>query len=145
MLVGPTGAGKTTCYKVLADSMGRIELLLKNDRRFALPLIKVLNPKSISMGELYGEENIDTTEWSDGLASKIIRKYAKKDVMKPMEEGVADVRQQFWTVFDGPVDAKWIENMNTVLDDNMLLSLPNGERIKLHPSMHMLFEVEDLT
>lgn len=35
--------------------------------------------------------------------------------------------------------------MNTVLDDNMLLSLPNGERIKLHPSMHMLFEVEDLT
>jgi hypothetical protein len=52
---------------------------------------------------------------------------------------------QYWTVFDGPVDAKWIENMNTVLDDNMLLSLPNGERVKLHSAMHMLFEVEDMT
>ena len=52
--------------------------------------------------------------------------------------------EKMWTVFDGPVDAIWIENMNTVLDDNMTLCLSNGQRIKLRPQTRMLFEVMDL-
>lgn len=80
----------------------------------------ILNPKCIKMGELYGEVNPFTQEWVDGLASDIMRKAAA-------DEG--DERK--WIVFDGPVDALWIENMNTVLDDNMMLCLANGQRIKL--------------
>jgi dynein heavy chain, axonemal len=135
MLVGPTGGGKSTCYRVLAHAM----TALRNDyhavdTRFQEVRYKVLNPKSITMGELYGEENADTKEWTDGLGSKIIRKFTKDD------DTQTNCRRS-WCVFDGPVDALWIENMNTVLDDNMTLCLANGERIKLKWSMRMLFEV----
>jgi dynein heavy chain len=85
------------------------------------------------MTELYGEFNLATMEWKDGLIGVVFR------------EQVADNSpDEKWTVCDGPVDALWIENMNTVLDDNKLLTLINGERIKMSPSMHMLFEVADL-
>ncbi|XP_072525800.1 dynein axonemal heavy chain 6 [Salminus brasiliensis] len=133
MLVGPTGGGKTTVYRVLADALQALhEAGHKNP--FFLPVkTYVLNPKSVSMGELYGEVNPLTLEWRDGLMALCVR------------AGVNDPSDDHkWVISDGPVDALWIENMNTVLDDNKMLCLANSERIKLTPSIHMMFEVQDL-
>ncbi|XP_067440238.1 dynein axonemal heavy chain 6 [Thunnus thynnus] len=135
MLVGPTGGGKTTVYNILADTL---ETLHRTGNKASNPfyqLVKtyVLNPKSVTMGELYGEVNTLTLEWRDGLMALSVR------------DAVSDTTDDHkWVICDGPVDALWIENMNTVLDDNKMLCLANSERIKLTPSIHMVFEVQDL-
>ena len=144
----------------------------------------VLNPKAVRGPELFGEFNVVTDEWKDGLASGIIRaaNAGKKVVIDglmlgpnsneglpghteessaslPTEAGSTETGEgghthskqtrrdmMRWVVFDGPVDSLWVENMNTVLDDNQMLCLPNGERIRLDAAMlRMLFEVSDLS
>ncbi|KAK3247052.1 hypothetical protein CYMTET_43439 [Cymbomonas tetramitiformis] len=135
MLVGPTGSGKTENYRMLQAALTDLRNEKNEDQRFQITHTFVLNPKCIKMGELYGEYNLMTNEWTDGLGSTLIR------------QAVADTLPDLkWVMFDGPVDAIWIENMNTVLDDNCTLCLPNGERIKLNPTtMRALFEVQDLS
>ena len=138
MLVGPTGGGKSSVANILAKSLGylREDGHSKENPDFK-PVDKVvLNPKSIDMGELYGQEDPLTMEWADGLMAMCVRRAAKN--------AVTGNDSYHWIISDGPVDALWIENMNTVLDDNKTLCLANSERIKLSGATRMCFEVQDL-
>lgn len=129
MLVGPTGGGKTTSLRTLQKALTRLNKL----DGFETILTYTMNPKAVTMGQLYGESDPFTGEWSDGILANIIR-----DCIN------ANTPDKKWIVFDGPVDAIWIENMNTVLDDNKKLCLVSGEILALTSTMTMVFEVEDL-
>ncbi|XP_076248728.1 dynein heavy chain at 16F [Calliopsis andreniformis] len=133
MLVGPTGAGKTTVLRTLAKTYNRLHKMGVPGAVYQPVYMYIINPKAVTIGELYGEVDILTNEWHDGLIGSTVRHACSF---------VTDEHQ--WIVCDGPVDAIWIENMNTVLDDNKMLCLANSERIKFTPYMRMLFEVMDL-
>jgi len=49
-----------------------------------------------------------------------------------------------WIVLDGDIDPMWIESLNTVMDDNKVLTLASNERIPLTPMMRLLFEISHL-
>ena len=133
MIVGPTGGGKTVILDTLARAQNALDVPTK---------MHVLNPKAQSVLELYGVLDPATRDWTDGLLSNIFREMNKPVPLN--KDGVAKDERRY-IVYDGDVDAVWVENMNSVMDDNKLLTLPNGERIRLnYPTCCMLFEVFDL-
>ncbi|CAE8619847.1 unnamed protein product [Polarella glacialis] len=130
MLVGPTGGGKTCCYRTLQRACTSLADPSDPNSQYQKVVVHCLNPKAITQNQLYGCFDEVTREWSDGIAAEEIRN-AVRDAASP---------DHHWVMFDGPVDALWIESMNTVLDDNKKLCLVSGEIIALTDKMRMQFE-----
>ncbi|XP_031208338.1 dynein heavy chain 2, axonemal isoform X2 [Mastomys coucha] len=131
MIVGCTGSSKTTSWKILQASLS--SLCRAGEPNYNIVREFPLNPKALSLGELYGEYDLNTNEWTDGILSSVMRAACADE--KPDEK---------WILFDGPVDTLWIESMNSVMDDNKVLTLINGERIAMPEQVSLLFEVENL-
>ncbi|XP_078057018.1 dynein axonemal heavy chain 2 [Mustelus asterias] len=131
MIVGKTGSGKTVAWRTLQGALSALHKT--GDVNYNLVKDYPLNPKAVSLGELYGEYDLSTNEWTDGVLSSLMRTACADE--KPDEK---------WILFDGPVDTLWIESMNSVMDDNKVLTLINGERISMPDQVSLLFEVENL-
>ena len=134
MIVGKTGAGKTAAWKVLKEAMAELCKAGKGEGEYQKVEVYTINPLALSNDEIYGCFDPGTHEWCDGILARVMRNICKDESAT-----------QKWTLFDGPVDTLWIESMNTLLDDNKLLTLLSGERIMMSPQVSILFEVEDLS
>ncbi|XP_069786102.1 dynein axonemal heavy chain 17-like isoform X3 [Narcine bancroftii] len=123
-IVGNAGSGKSQVMRSLKKTY-------LNLKRKAISVD--LDPKAVTCDELFGIINPATREWKDGLFSTIMR-----DLANISHDGPK------WIVLDGDIDPMWIESLNTVMDDNKILTLASNERIPLNPTMRLLFEISHL-
>ncbi|CAM9713793.1 unnamed protein product [Bubo scandiacus] len=123
-VIGNAGCGKSQVLRSLNTTY-------KSMKR--KPVTVDLDPKAVTCDELFGVIHPSTREWKDGLFSSTMRDLANITHKGPK-----------WIILDGDIDPMWIESLNTVMDDNKVLTLASNERIPLNPTMRLLFEISHL-
>ncbi|VDN60499.1 unnamed protein product [Dracunculus medinensis] len=124
LLIGPSGSGKSTIWKLLLKILSKIKKPIN---------VLNLNPKSMPRTRLLGHLDVDTREWFDGVITIAARRV------------VGDMSVHNWIVCDGDIDPEWIESLNSVLDDNKVLTMPSGERIQFGSNVNFIFETDNLS
>jgi dynein heavy chain, axonemal len=162
IILGRADAGKTVTWRVTAAAISACERLhdrvsgqsghhaelgLQLSRDQATPggvEATVLNPKALSLEELYGSYNPATTKWWDGLVASFLRAASTPNPGASQSTAATSTPQR-WLVFDGPVDPLWAESLNSLLDDSCTLCLPSGERLQLDGApARVIIECSDL-
>ena len=125
MVIGASGGGKSEMYAVLMQALSEFRKVPYRMQKY--------NPKAVRAQELYGEVDPLSGEWTTGVFAAI---WAKANQRAN--------KFDTWILADGPVDAIWIEDLNTVLDDNRILTLANGDRLPMTDNCKIMFENEQL-
>lgn len=123
-LLGPAGCGKSAIWRTLMRAQNNFG---------EKTIFRTINPKAVTRNELHGYLHPQTREWKEGLVSVTFRDMANNKTNRHQ-----------WIVLDGDIDAEWIESMNTVMDDNKMLTLASNERIPLTSSMRLLLEINHM-
>ena len=72
MMVGVTMSGKSTAWKILQNVLNALHKV--DPVKFQAVEVNILNPKSITIDELFGVCDLATREWTDGVLSNIMRR-----------------------------------------------------------------------
>ncbi|GAV04846.1 hypothetical protein RvY_15060-4 [Ramazzottius varieornatus] len=124
VVVGPATSGKTSVWRLLHSALNSANQPVT---------FRIINPTAMPKLQLLGSVDETTREWTDGVLTTCVR-----EVVAQADQSAA------WIVLDGDIDPNWIESLNSVLDDNRLLTLPSGERLRLPSNVNLLFETDEL-
>eukprot|EP00397_Hematodinium_sp_SG-2012_P000137 GEMP01000137.1.p1 GENE.GEMP01000137.1~~GEMP01000137.1.p1 ORF type:complete len:2966 (+),score=813.16 GEMP01000137.1:107-8899(+) len=143
MLLGQSYSGKTTSLMLLRHALS------SSTTNATEVQLCTLNPKAIQLPQLFGFfDRLVTRDWVEGILPVLFRTLAKPATSEDATasgNNDSTAEKKKWLHFDGPVSADWIDNLNTVLDDNKKLCLETGEIITMDAkSMNVVFETDSL-
>ncbi|XP_022081686.1 dynein gamma chain, flagellar outer arm-like [Acanthaster planci] len=141
IVAGGPGTGKSSAIQTLVEALSAIAPAHSRQSRSSVVSSSItaishklqrLNPLVVDdLALMFGHLN-QNRDWVDGVFTNIWRK-ANRNVSTT------------WLCLDGPLTPSWADNFNSVLDNDKVLHLHNGDRLFLSDNVKLVFETGDLT